>query len=109
MSTRLFVGNLSYQTTEDDLRQFFAGVGNVASVSLVSERDSGRSKGFAFVEMATPEDAQKAIAELNGKPLQDRTVRVDLARPREERGSGGGEHGGGRGPRRERSDRGPRT
>ncbi len=107
MSTRLFVGNLSYETTEDDLRQFFAGVGNVASVSLVTERDSGRSKGFAFVEMATAEDAQKAISQLNGQMLQNRTVRVDLARPREERG--GGDRGGGRGGRRnDRGERRPR-
>jgi RNA recognition motif-containing protein len=85
MSTRLFVGNLSYQTKEDDLRQFFAGVGEVKLVTLVTERESGKSKGFAFVEMATPADAQKAITELNGKSLQERTVRVDLARPRENR------------------------
>ena len=90
MSTRLFVGNLSYQTTEDDLRQLFAGVANVSSVTVVTERDSGRSKGFAFVEMATPEDAQKAIAELNGQNLHDRTIRIDVARPREDRGGGGG-------------------
>ncbi len=90
MSTRLFVGNLSYQTTEDDLRQLFAGVGSVSSVTLVTERDSGRSKGFAFVEMATAEEAQKAISELNGQTLHDRSIRVDMARPREERGSGGG-------------------
>lgn len=97
MSTRLFVGNLSYQTTEDDLRQLFAGVANVTSVTVVTERDSGRSKGFGFVEMATPEDAQKAIGELNGQSLHNRTIRVDLARPREERGPGGP-----RGPRGER-------
>ena len=98
MSTRLFVGNLSYQTTEEDLRQLFAGVANVASVTVVTERDSGRSKGFAFVEMASPEDAQKAIAELNGQSLHDRTIRVDLARPREDRsGGGGGGFRGGRG------------
>ncbi len=90
MSTRLFVGNLSYQTTEEELRTLFAGVANVTSVSLISERDSGRSKGFAFVEMATPEDAQKAIDELNGKDLGGRTIRVDLARPRADRGEGGG-------------------
>ncbi len=97
MSTRLFVGNLSYQTTEEDLRQLFAGVGAVSSVSLVTERDSGRSKGFAFVEMATPEDAQKAIGQLNGQTLHERTIRVDLARPREDRSGGGGgfERGGG--------------
>jgi RNA recognition motif-containing protein len=100
MSTRLFVGNLSYQTTEDELRQLFSGVANVSSVSLISERDSGRSKGFAFVEMASPEDAQKAIDELNGKSLGGRTIRVDLARPRSDRGDGGG---GGRG--RDRQER----
>ncbi len=100
MSTRLFVGNLSYQTTEEELRQLFSGVANVTSVSLISERDSGRSKGFAFVEMATPEDAQKAIDELNGKSLGGRTIRVDLARPRADRADGGG---GGR--RRERPER----
>lgn len=93
MGTRLFVGNLAYQTTEEDLRQLFAGVANVASVTLVTERDSGRSKGFAFVEMATDEDAQKAIAEVNGKSLHERTIRVDLAKPREDRG-GGGDRGG---------------
>lgn len=99
MSTRLFVGNLSYQTTEDDLRQLFAGVANVSSVTVVTERDSGRSKGFAFVEMASPEDAQKAISELNGQSLHDRTIRVDVARPREDRG-GGGAGGGFSGQRR---------
>ncbi len=96
MGTRLFVGNLAYQTTEEDLRQLFAGVANVASVTLVTERDSGRSKGFAFVEMATDEDAQKAITEVNGKSLHERTIRVDLAKPREERGPGGGGDRGGR-------------
>ena len=85
MSTRLFVGNLSFQTTEEDLRPLFAGIGNVASVTLVTDRYSGRSKGFAFVEMAAPEDAQKAISALNGQILHDRTIRVDLARPREAR------------------------
>jgi RNA recognition motif-containing protein len=99
MGTRLFVGNLSYQTTEDDLRQLFAGVANVSSVTVVTERDSGRSKGFAFVEMASPEDAQKAINELNGQNLHDRTIRIDMARPREDRGGGGGGGGFG-GPRR---------
>ena len=100
MSTRVFVGNLSYQTTEDDLRQLFAGVANVTSITLVTERDSGRSKGFAFVELATVEDAQKAISELNGQTLHDRAIRVDVARPREERGERGGRRDrGGRRPR----------
>lgn len=99
MGTRLFVGNLSYQTTEDELRQLFSGVANVTSVALITERETGRSKGFAFVEMATPEDAQKAINELNGQNLRDRTIRVDLARPRQG-GEGGGSGGRDRGPRR---------
>ena len=102
MSTRLFVGNLSYQTTEDDLRQLFAGVASVTSVTVITERDSGRSKGFAFVEVASPEDAQKAIGELNGHSLHDRTIRVDLAKPREEHAGGGGRGGG----RRRGGDRG---
>lgn len=97
MGTRLFVGNLSYQTTEDELRDLFAGVANVTSVSVITERESGRSKGFAFVELATPEDAQKAIDQLNGQSLRDRTIRVDLARPRQGGGSGG--------PPRDRSQR----
>ncbi|MDE3089544.1 MAG: RNA-binding protein [Chloroflexota bacterium] len=105
MSTRLFVGNLSYQTTEEDLRALFAGVASVASVTLVTERDTGRSKGFAFVEMATPEDAQKAISQLNGQALHDRTIRVDLARPREERGAGGDRGARRGGGNRERRDR----
>jgi cold-inducible RNA-binding protein len=84
MSTRLFVGNLSYQSKDDDLRQFFAAVANVKSVLVVFDRATGKSKGFAFVEMATPEDAQKAIAELNGKSLQNRTLRIDFARPRQQ-------------------------
>ena len=107
MSTRLFVGNLSYQTTEDDLRQLFAGVASVTSVTVITERDSGRSKGFAFVEVASPEDAQKAIGELNGHSLHDRTIRVDLAKPREEHAGGGGRGGGRRrgGDRGEQRDR----
>ncbi len=106
MSTRLFVGNLSYQTTEDDLRRLFAGAGNVASVTIVTERDSGRSKGFAFVEMATPEEAQKAINDLNGTALRDRTLRIDFARPREDRNGGGGAGGPRRrGPREPRPER----
>ncbi len=106
MGTRLFVGNLSYQTTEDELRDLFAGVANVTSVSVITERESGRSKGFAFVEMATPEDAQKAIDQLNGQSLRDRTIRVDLARPRQGGGSGGGPSRD-RGPRRERREQYP--
>jgi RNA recognition motif-containing protein len=101
MGTRLFVGNLSYQTTEEDLRQFFSGAGAVASVSVVTERETGRSKGFAFVEMANEADAQKAISQLNGQNLGGRTVRVDMAQPRENRGGGGGGGFSSRGPRRD--------
>ncbi len=95
MSARLYVGNLSYQTTEDDLRQLFMGAGEVTSVAIIMERETGRSKGFAFVEMATEEEAQKAQQMFNGATLDDRTLRVDMARPREERAPGGGGGGGG--------------
>jgi RNA recognition motif-containing protein len=105
MGSRLYVGNLSYQTTEDDLRQLFMGAGSVTSVSIITERDTGRSKGFAFVEMANDEDANKAQQMFNGHSLHNRTLRVDLARPREDRGGGGGGggfrgEGGGGGGRR---------
>jgi RNA recognition motif-containing protein len=99
MGTKLYVGNLSYETTEDDLRQLFAGAGNVTSVAIITERDSGRSKGFGFVEMANEEDANKAQQMFNGASLQNRTLKVDMARPREDRPTGGGGYGdrGGRG------------
>ncbi|MGH2524158.1 MAG: RNA recognition motif domain-containing protein [Anaerolineales bacterium] len=96
MDVRLYVGNLSYTTTEDDLRELFAQAGNVASVALIKDRDTGRSKGFAFVEMGTQAEAQKAISMFNGHSLQDRALTVNLARPREERGGGGFSGGGGR-------------
>lgn len=106
MGSKLYVGNLSYQTTEDDLRQLFMGAGQVASVAIITERDTGRSKGFGFVEMTTEEEANKAQQMFNGHSLHNRTLKVDLARPREERpmGEGGsgsrggyGDRGGGRG------------
>src|SRR5919199_314151 len=109
MPTKLYVGNLSYQTNEDDLRQLFEGAGQVTSVAIIMERETGRSKGFGFVEMATDEEATKAQQMFNGATLQNRTLKVDLARPREERpmgggggfgdrgGRGGGGRGGGRG------------
>lgn len=99
MGSKLYVGNLSYQTTEDDLRQLFAGAGQVASVAIITERDTGRSKGFGFVEMTTEDEANKAQQMFNGHSLHNRTLKVDLARPREERpmGEGGGGGGGGRG------------
>ncbi len=99
MGSRLYVGNLSYQTNEDDLRQLFMGAGEVTSVAIIMERETGRSKGFAFVEMANDEEAQKAQQMFNGTTLDNRTLRVDIARPREDRpgGGGGGGYGGGGG------------
>jgi RNA recognition motif-containing protein len=98
MEVKVYVGNLSYATTEDDLRTLFAQAGTVKSVALIKDRDTGRSKGFAFVEFETQVDAQKAISMFNGQQLGDREINVNLARPREERGGRGG-RGGGRGGR----------
>ena len=98
MSTKLFVGNLSFNTTENDLQDAFAAHGSVVETNLMMDKMSGRPRGFAFVTMSTPEEAQKAIDALNGKELDGRALTVNIARPREERPSGGG---GGRGPRRE--------
>src|SRR5438105_7302240 len=94
---RIYVGNLSYQTTEGDLTDLFEQVGQVESVNIITDRDTGRSKGFAFVEMSD-EDAEKAIAQFNGTEVNGRSVTVNEARPREERGGGGrGGFGGNRG------------
>ncbi|MDQ2693004.1 MAG: RNA-binding protein [Chloroflexota bacterium] len=87
MESKLYVGNLSYSTTEEDLRTLFMQAGGVASVALIKDRDSGQSKGFAFVEMNNQAEAQKAISMFNGQTLGDRELKVSLARPREERGS----------------------
>ena len=102
MEVKLYVGNLSYSTTEDDLRTLFAQAGTVASVALIKDRDTGQSKGFAFVEMSTQAEAQKAISQFNGQALHDRALTVNIARPREERTGGGygNRHGGGGGRRR---------
>jgi RNA recognition motif-containing protein len=89
MEAKLYVGNLSYDTTEDDLRTLFAQAGNVSTVTLIKDRDTGRSKGFAFVEMNTQAEAEQAIKLLNGKNFEDRELKVNIARPREERGSTG--------------------
>jgi len=88
-NSKLYVGNLSYSTGEGDLQSLFSQAGSVKSVSLITDRDTGRSKGFAFVEMATQVEAEKAISMFNGKQLGDRTLTVNIARPREERGGGG--------------------
>ncbi len=85
MATKLFVGSLSWGVNDDQLKDFFAAAGTVVSASVITDRDSGRSKGFGFVEMSSDEEAQKAIKELNGKDLDGRPVTVNEARPREER------------------------
>jgi RNA recognition motif-containing protein len=109
MSTRIFVGNLSYQTTEDQLSDLFSEVGEVQSATIVTDRDTGRSRGFAFIEMER-DAATKAIERFNGVELNGRNINVNEARPRPERtgfgggGGGGGRSagaGGGRGQRRE--------
>ncbi len=93
---KLYVGNLSYDVMEDEVRQAFAAFGEVTSVSIPSDRQSGRSKGFGFVEMATKAAAEAAIAGLNGKSLKERTITVAEARPRTDSRPGGG-YGGSRG------------
>lgn len=99
MSTKLFVGNLSFKTTENDLQDAFAGCGTVVETNIMMDRMTGRPRGFAFVTMSTPEEAQKAVETLHGKEFDGRALTVNVARPREERPPGGG--GGDRGPRRE--------
>ena len=98
MSNKLFVGNLSFDTTENDLQDAFAAHGTVTETNLMMDRMSGRPRGFGFVTMSTPEEAQKAIEALNGAQLGGRALTVNVARPREDRPPGGG---GGAG-RRER-------
>ena len=83
--TRLFVGNLSYQTIEQDIQDLFSEAGNVTSVNLMFDKFTGKSRGFAFVELATPEEANKAVEMFNGKDLQGRALTVNIARHREER------------------------
>jgi RNA recognition motif-containing protein len=99
MATKLFVGSLSWNTTDDSLREFFAAAGTVTSASVIVDRDSGRSKGFGFVEMSSDDEAKAAIEQLNGKELDGRAIAVSEARPREDRprsfGGGGGGNGGG--------------
>ena len=90
MDTKLYVGNLSYSVTEDELRELFAQAGGVTSVAVIKDRDTGQSKGFAFVEFSTQADAQKAISRFNGQKLGERTLTVNLARPKEERSRSGG-------------------
>ena len=94
MEAKLYVGNLSYDVTEQELRDLFGQAGNVASVAIIKDRDSGQSKGFAFVEMSSQSEIQKAISMFNGYALKDRQLTVNPARPREERSGGGGQRGG---------------
>jgi cold-inducible RNA-binding protein len=96
MSNKLFVGNLSFNTTENDLQDMFAAHGTVSEANLMMDRDSGRPRGFGFVTMSTPEEAQTAIDALNGKSIDGRALTVNVARPREERSGGGRGFGGGR-------------
>ncbi|HEY0081909.1 MAG TPA: RNA-binding protein [Pyrinomonadaceae bacterium] len=95
MSMKLYVGNLNFKTTGEDLQELFGQVGTVESASVVMDRDTGRSRGFGFVEMSSNEEGQKAIEQFNGKDFNGRNLSVNEARPREDRGGGGG--GGGRG------------
>ena len=98
MSTKLYVGNLSFNTSTQDLEDLFGGAGTVQSTNIIEDRDTGRSRGFAFVEMSSKEEGQNAIAQLNGKEIGGRSLTVNEAKPREDRGgSGGGNRGGGGG------------
>jgi cold-inducible RNA-binding protein len=93
MSTKLYVGNLAFQTTSQELQELFAQAGTVESASVVEDRDTGRSRGFAFVEMSTKEEAASAIEQFNGKEVGGRALKVNEAKPRENRSGGGGGRG----------------
>ena len=95
MSTKLYVGNLSFDTSSEQLQTIFAEAGTVQSASIVEDRDTGRSRGFGFVEMSTKEEAQAAISALDGKDVDGRNLKVNEAKPRENRSGGGGYGGGG--------------
>jgi cold-inducible RNA-binding protein len=97
MSTKLYVGNLAFQTTSQELQELFATAGTVESASVVEDRDTGRSRGFAFVEMSTKEEGAAAIEQFNGKEVGGRALKVNEAKPRENRSGGGGRGFGGGG------------
>lgn len=96
---KLYVGNLSFDTTNQDLNELFATVGTVESANIVEDRETGRSRGFGFVEMSSKSDGEAAIAELDGKEVGGRNLKVNEAKPQERRGGGGGGYGGGGGGR----------
>ena len=100
MAMKLYVGNLSFQTSNDDLKQLFSQAGTVESATIVEDRDTGRSRGFGFVEMSTKEEGEAAIAQFNGQEFAGRALTVNEARPREDRGGRGGGGGGGYGGNR---------
>lgn len=97
MSMKLYVGNLSFQTTDQDLQTLFAQAGTVESVSLVTDRETGRPRGFGFIEMGSKAEGESAISQFNGKEVDGRSLTVNEAKPRENRGGGGGFGGGGGG------------
>ena len=97
MSTKLYVGNLSFNTSAQDLETMFGEAGTVQSANLIEDRETGRSRGFGFVEMSSKEEAQAAIAAFDGKEIDGRNLKVNEAKPREDRGNGGGGYGGGGG------------
>jgi RNA recognition motif-containing protein len=99
MSTKIYVGNLSFNTSTQDLEEMFGEFGTVQSTNIIEDRDTGRSRGFAFVEMSSKEEASAAIAALNGKDMDGRSLTVNEAKPREEGGGRGGNRGGGGGGR----------
>jgi cold-inducible RNA-binding protein len=99
MAVKLYVGGLSYSTTSESLREHFAQCGTVESATVITDRYSGQSRGFGFVEMATEEDAQKAVSTLNGQRVDGRTIRVEVANPQGGGGGRGGPGGGGGGGR----------
>ena len=99
MAVKLFVGGLSFSTSSDRLREVFAAIGNVESARVVTDRDTGRSRGFGFVEMATEQDAQQAVSCLNGQDVDGRHIKVEIAKPSDRSGDRGGSRGGGRGGR----------
>ncbi len=96
MDNKLYVGNLPFSTTEEDLRSMFSQAGNVVSVALIKDRDTGRSRGFAFVEFSSQAEAEKAVSLFNNTPLDNRNLKVNLARPKEDSGKFNRRSGGNR-------------